>query len=97
MATLYTLSGIIKDVDGDPISSALVTVTPVPPFTLDDGTIVTGASMSPTDADGVWSIWLYPTPINKPNYVYLVTVKKSNELLLSKTVSYTHLTLPTKA
>ena len=80
----HELTGELKDAVGDPIIGAKITVTPVPPFTLPDGTNVSSPSSTITAGDGSWSLRLYPSPISAPNSVYLFTATENDKVILTK-------------
>ena len=96
MNKTYTLSGELKNVTGEPVVGATVSITPVPPFSIPlppdpaHPTILRSVNVSATttvttDDRGVWSFELYPTPIDKPNYAYQITAESSDgKKLISK-------------
>ena len=84
MATKYEFSGVVKDANDSPVSGATISVTPLPSFTLRDGTNIADTASVTTSADGTWSFQLYPSPIDKPTYVYSVSIGKGGVTLLEK-------------
>ena len=84
MATKYEFSGVVKDANDSPVAGATISVTPLPSFTLMDGTNIAETASVTTSADGTWSFQLYPSPIDKPTYVYSVSIGKGGVTLLEK-------------
>ena len=82
MATKYEFSGVVKDANDSPVAGATISVTPLPSFTLMDGTNIAETASVTTSADGTWSFQLYPSPIDKPTYVYSVSIGKGGVTLL---------------
>ena len=60
MATQYQIAGELKNATDEPIVGATITVTPVPPFTLHDGTNISQPATTTTASNGAWSFMLYP-------------------------------------
>ena len=88
MADLPTLSGVLSDVNRNPVVGAIITVTPVPPFSVSDGRNVAASKTVTTDAQGAWSLALYPSPTDEPSY--RITATKNGEVLLSKKFHMPH-------
>ena len=88
MNKTHQLSGKLTDANGSAVVGALVTVKPVPPFTVQidaDTSVNVAAPLSiTTGTDGGWSLDLYPTPVTKLNYRYEIVFEKDGNVLLSK-------------
>ena len=86
MATQYQIAGELKNATDEPIVGATITVTPVPPFTLHDGTNISQPSTTTTASNGAWSFMLYPSPVDRPAayYKFEVTVPGETRTLLKR-------------